>query len=72
MSRNSVRQAGPDEMRISMLEDDVDRFEAALEAGLGEMRKALGENRRIMVGILVSVATAAILLAVNIAFIAGK
>ena len=63
---------GSNDLRIRLLEDDADQFERQLAEGIAEMRKGIADNRKIMVGILVSLATAALLLAVNIAIITGK
>lgn len=72
MSRADVRSMGSNDLRIRLLEDDADQFERQLAEGIAEMRKGIADNRKIMVGILVSLATAALLLAVNIAIITGK
>ena len=51
------------ETRLWLVEGDLDRNDTALE----EIRDELRGMTRVMTGLLVSVATAAILLAINIA-----
>jgi len=63
LTRTAERQNYVLDTRISLLESDLDKFEEGMEGIRAELR---GLNR-IMLGVLVSVTTAAILLALNIA-----
>ena len=49
-------------VRLSLLEHDQDTLESALK----ELRNELKAMRTVMVGILISIATASVLLAINI------
>ena len=63
MSRTSERNSHPVDVRVVFLENDADEQERAVEAMEGKLGRMLG----ILVGILVSTTTAAILLAFNLA-----
>ncbi len=63
MSRVLDRATFDERTRLQLIEGDMDRFDTALEA----IRDEIKGLTRVMTGILVAVATAAILLAVNIA-----
>lgn len=66
-SRAAARQAFDQETRVALLEGDIDEFELTMNA----LRSELGGIRRVLVGLLVSVTTACILLAINIAVVGG-
>ncbi len=63
MSRVEERKEFEVPVRVTLLEGDVDRGDEALEA----FRQELRGIRNVLVGLLVSVSTAAILLAINLA-----
>lgn len=70
MSRAQDRADFDLSIRLRLLEQDLDQQDEALDkvdGALEKMREELKGQSRILIGILVSVATAAILLAVNIA-----
>lgn len=68
MSRTSERGSFQPDVRVQLLEHDADEFDGALEG----LRLELKGMRGLLTGILVSVATAAILLAVNIGVSVAK
>lgn len=53
-------------VRLRLLEKDQDEFEKDLSTGLGELRSELAKIKGVLLGILVSVTTAALLLAINL------
>ena len=61
------RETFDEKTRLRLVETDLDDLESELEAGLEDFRKELHAMQRVLIGILVSLTTAAILLAVNIA-----
>lgn len=68
MTRDRAARAGfDDKTRLTLVEGDLDDLRTDLEAGLDDFRKELHAVQRVLIGILVSLTTAAILLAVNIA-----
>lgn len=62
MSRSQERQNHPIEFRVVLLEGDADHHEEEIVVLEGRLSRMLG----ILVGILVSTTTAAILLALNL------
>ena len=62
MSRPQERAGFDPAIRVQLLELDVDNLEAALEA----IRQELRGIRNVLVGMLVSLATASILLAISL------
>lgn len=70
MTRSQDRVSYPTDIRLSLLEHDVDVF----EEHHGELMARLDAMQRLLIGVLVSVATAAILVAINVAItgIGGK
>ena len=60
------RETFDEKTRLRLVETDLDRLESDLESGLEGFRKELHAVQRVLIGILVSLTTAAILLAVNI------
>lgn len=68
MSRSDQRARFDDADRIVLLEQDIDAIGVKLDAIEARVGKVLWA----MVGILVSVTTACILLAINLAAIGGK
>ena len=74
MAARNVERAGFDtDVRVHMLELDADRMDAAFEKlvqsvdhQIDEFREAAATNTKILIGILVSLATAAVLLALNL------
>ena len=62
MSRAQDREGFQQPVRLRLIETDID----SLESMLDDLRKELKSMRAVMVGILISVATAAILLALNL------
>jgi len=72
-SRNEERRDLTTDVRILFLEADFDRMEAnfekliaSVDKQIDEFREAASRNTAILIGILVSLATAAVLLAVNL------
>lgn len=63
MSRQQERVAFDTATRIALLEHDIDQFEDSMD----HLRDELKAMNRILTGILISIATAAVLLAINIA-----
>lgn len=63
MSRSGDRKEHPVDLRLVLLENDSDDFEKEIDALESRINKMLWT----MVGILVSTATAAILLSINLA-----
>ena len=63
MGRTADRAMFSADQRVSLAEGDLDRFDARMDQFVAEI-KAL---RQVLVGILVSLATASVLLAVNLA-----
>lgn len=61
-TRNSARAGIPDTGRITLLENDVDNVEEAMD----HLAEELKSQTKILTGILVAIATASILLAINI------
>lgn len=79
MSRRSERANYDEKMRLDLLEADADRTDASQENlartvhdEVGELRNQLVGLQRVLIGILVSLATSAVLLAVNIGVLGGK
>ena len=75
-ARAVQRREFPPEVRLTMVEDDLDRVDTGLEALRIECReqaeRVLAEarsSRQVLTGILVAVATACIMLAVNVTVI---
>lgn len=66
MSRMAERSDLSEVVRLRLLEKDQDEFEADLSTGLGELRSELAKIKGVLLGILVSVTTAALLLAINL------
>lgn len=74
MATRAVRRGGfDDHTRVTLLEDDIDiveknveRIETESEARDGHLEDAIKTNTRVLMGVLVSTATAALLLALNI------
>lgn len=67
MNRAVDRSSFDDKTRLRLVETDLDSMESELRAGLDDFRKELHAVQRVLIGILVSLTTAAILLAGNIA-----
>lgn len=79
MSRVSDRQHWDTGVRLGLLEGDADRFEVRLEeweerlvAAVKEQNERIAANTKTLVGILVAIATAGVLLAVNLVVVVGK
>lgn len=62
MSRATDRQAFDELVRVSLLETDMDD----IDAEFAKLSDAIDGMRKVLVSILVSTATAAVLLAVNL------
>ena len=62
MSRTGQRREFDSEVRLALLETDADEADTAVDG----LRQELKATNRILLGLLVSVSTAAILFAVNI------
>ncbi len=62
-SRRERRGGLPDNVRLTLLEDDLDTFEEALVS----LNEKLGKIMWAMVGMLISVTTASVLLVLNLA-----
>ena len=60
--RSARRNLYDDHTRITLLEDDADDTDSAID----HLRDEMKAQTRVLMGILVSVATAAVLLAINI------
>lgn len=56
----------PEKVRLRLIEADLDDIEDDFKAGIGELRGELAKIKGVLLGILVSVTTAAILLALNL------
>lgn len=67
MSRLEERKGFDEPVRITLLESDADKAEEGLEAFRLELRGI----RNVLVGLLLSIATAAVLLAINLAVVQG-
>ena len=67
MSRVEERKDFDEQVRVTLLESDADKAEKGLEAFRLELRGI----RNVLVGLLLSIATAAVLLAINIMVIQG-
>lgn len=68
MSRATDRQGMPQATRLSLVERDLD----SMEEGMRALDQRLGNLGKILVGMLVSVTTACILLAVNVIVIGSR
>lgn len=66
MSRTAERQGFDAEARLRLLESDMDKQEHALEALEGELRAGFKKQETRLNAILVTLATSAILFAINI------
>lgn len=53
--RTVVRRSFPELVRVELLEDDADRFEAKLDAGIAEIRRAQKYSNGIGISILVAI-----------------
>ena len=62
MSRSDKRRDMSDEVRIRLLESDMDDMEEAAH----RLELAIDGVRKVLVGILISVTTASVLLALNL------
>lgn len=77
MAARAVQRRGfPPEVRLTMVEDDLDQVDVGLEALRKECReqaeKMLAESRssrQLLTGILVAITTACIMLAINVTVI---
>jgi hypothetical protein len=67
VNRNIERGTFPVDMQVRLLNSDTDHLDAEVTA----IREELKGQSRIMVGILISVATSAMLLAINVVIIRG-
>ncbi len=63
--RHDARKDFDVSTRIALIEADVDEFEVALAALANE----LGGIRKVLIGLLVSISTACVLLAINISMV---
>ena len=68
MSRAHERSAEADITRIRLLEADADDF----ETGLASVNRRLDRMNTTLMGILISLATGAVLLAVNILVVSAR
>lgn len=68
MSRSDIRGKLPPEARTALLEYDID----ALERLIKEMAQSQRRIQHLLTGVLISVATGAVLLAINILVAAAK
>jgi hypothetical protein len=78
MTRRADRVTYDQPTRIGLLESDADAFadsmvrlETMLDAKVEELRKTVAGVQKVLIGILISLATASILLAINIGVV-GK
>ena len=62
MTRASARQQFTDKVRLRLVEDDIDE----IEGGMAALNDRLGKILWAVVGVLISVTTSAILLAINL------
>ena len=67
-SRSRVTERGTfdDPTRLRLLESDLDSMSSALDLAFAELTAELEGMRKVLMGILVSAATASILLAINL------
>lgn len=79
MSRSVERSQWDHVVRIGLLEGDADRFESRIEEweerlvqAVKEQNERIAANTKTLVGILVAIATAGVLLAVNLLVVVGK
>ena len=77
-SRQGQRQIFEETVRVALLENDIDLLERKVDAALkameeklskelGELRSEIKSMRTMLIGLLVSVATGAVMVAINIA-----
>jgi cell division protein FtsX len=64
MTRSQQRSTFPTDMRVALLEADVDE----IERGIDRLREELKGIRNVLTGILISVMTGSVLVAINIVF----
>lgn len=75
--RAAARAQFDDKTRLTLVEGDIDDLSAALQIGLTDLRDAIADGleegrkevhamQRVMIGMLVSLTTAIILIAINI------
>lgn len=65
-SRVLERDGFDDLVRLRLLEGDLDSMSSTLDKAFAEFHAELEGMRKVLIGILISVTTAAILLAVNL------
>lgn len=66
LSRIQLREGFDISMRLRLLENDADEMEASVARELKGFREELDGMKKIMVGILISLATACVLMVVNL------
>ena len=67
-SRTAQRHGMTQPTRLSLVESDLDQF----EEGMTKLEERLASMQKVLVGILISVTTASILLAVNVIVIGSR
>lgn len=72
MTRSDQRRGYEPDVRLSLLESDVDELVGAVAKINTKIEEEMGNIRRLLVGLLVSVTTAALLLVINIFVIVGR
>ena len=64
-SRNEARRSFEHTVRTVLLEQDADRFEQGIEDLRGEMVRGFRNTQRILIGLLVTVAGSAVVVAIS-------
>jgi hypothetical protein len=71
-SRTELRRHLSVEDRAGFLEEDIDRLESAIGEGLKELNRKLGRYTQALIGVLVSVTTAAVIMVLQLASARGR
>lgn len=66
MNRTQTRSAFDIPVRLVLIESDMDAVEGDLKDGLDGLRAEIKNLSRVLIGILISLATASVLLAINV------
>lgn len=72
MARSDQRKGFEPDVRLTLLETDVDGLGDSVRAINQKIEDEMGGVRKLLVGLLISVTTAALLLVINIFVIVGR
>ena len=72
VARNEQRKFFTEETRLALLEGDVDSIETTHHSDWVELKDEIKGLSRVMIGLLISLATASVLLALNLVVLGNK